>query len=52
MSNNRITLNEAMGTLSSMFPTFDPAILKQTLYKTNGHMERTIGTIKNNFIDK
>lgn len=39
---NRITLQQAMETLSNMFPDIDPSICKDTLYKTNGHMERTI----------
>ncbi|KAL0484245.1 Cuedc1 [Acrasis kona] len=42
MSNNRITLNDAMETLGTMFPSFDKKTLKETLVSTNGHMERTI----------
>jgi hypothetical protein len=42
MANNRISMSEALSTLSSMFPSFDEQTLKSTLYKTNGHMERTI----------
>lgn len=38
----KITLREAMGTLSTMFPTFDEETIKGVLYQTNGHMERTI----------
>ncbi|KAG2383527.1 hypothetical protein C9374_004198 [Naegleria lovaniensis] len=42
MSQPKITLQEAMSTLTSMFPSFDEGTIKSVLYQTNGHMERTI----------
>ncbi|KAF0972024.1 hypothetical protein FDP41_009720 [Naegleria fowleri] len=42
MSQPKITLQEAMNTLTNMFPSFDEGTIKSVLYQTNGHMERTI----------
>ncbi|EFC48381.1 hypothetical protein NAEGRDRAFT_78535 [Naegleria gruberi] len=38
----KLTLREAMVTLTTMFPSFDEETIKGVLYQTNGHMERTI----------
>eukprot|EP01080_Neovahlkampfia_damariscottae_P002506 gene2506-3212_t len=38
----KLSLNDAIETLQSMFPHFERDILKNMIYQTNGHMERTI----------
>jgi hypothetical protein len=39
---SKISLADALDTLASMFPDYERDTLKQTLYKTGGHMERTV----------
>lgn len=36
-----------MATLKSMFPDFETGVLRAVLYKTNGHMERTVELLLN-----
>lgn len=42
MSINKLTLQQAMETLKTMFPSISPEVLKTNLYRTNGRMEDTI----------